>query len=196
MMYIHAGWSDYVVAPMWRGCRDHIMFDINTVRDVPLGRGGKYGQLTVECERFADNVRDHVFSYGLRQILNDAIADKTDDEGNDLGVEALVAKATKRLDTLYSGELRSRTAEREPIDPVEAVMHREARRKITTMAKATPEYAATKGEKDRVLATLVARNTATTWDEAIAKYIAAVPGLRKAAERIVREQNDVPEGIV
>jgi hypothetical protein len=132
----------------------------------------------------------------LRQILNDAIADKTDDEGNDLSVEQLIAKAQKRLDTLYSGELRSRTAEREPIDPVEAVMHREARRKITTMAKATSEYAATKGEKDRVLATLVARNTATTWDEAIAKYIAAVPGLRKAAERIVREQNAVPDGIV
>jgi hypothetical protein len=168
----------------------------NTERVVPLGRGGKYGQLTVDCSRFADNVHEHVYNYGLRQILNDAIADKTDDDGNDLGVEALVTKATKRLDTLYSGELRSRTAEREPIDPVEAVMHREARRKITTMAKATPEYAATKGEKDRVLATLVARNTATTWDEAIAKYIAAVPGLRKAAERIVREQNDVPEGIV
>jgi hypothetical protein len=158
----------------------------NTERVVPLGRGGKYGQLTVDCSRFADNVHEHVYNYGLRQILNDAIADKTDDDGNDLGVEALVTKATKR----------SRTAEREPIDPVEAVMHREARRKITTMAKATPEYAATKGEKDRVLATLVARNTATTWDEAIAKYIAAVPGLRKAAERIVREQNDVPEGIV
>jgi hypothetical protein len=131
----------------------------NTERVVPLGRGGKYGQLTVDCSRFADNVHEHVYNYGLRQILNDAIADKTDDDGNDLGVEALVAKATKRLDTLYSGELRSRTAEREPIDPVEAVMHREARRKITTMAKATPEYAATKGEKDRVLATLVARNT-------------------------------------
>jgi hypothetical protein len=172
------------------------MFDINAVRDVPLGRGGKYGQLTVECERFAYNVHAHVYSYGLRQILNDAIADKTDDDGNDLSVEQLIAKAQKRLDTLYSGELRSRTAEREPVDPVEAVMHREAKRKITAMAIVTPEYKDTKGMKDRALETLKLRNSAQTWDEAIAKYIAAVPGLRKAAERIVKEQADMPEGIV
>jgi hypothetical protein len=164
--------------------------------DVPLGRGGKYGTLKVHTQQFNQIVHEHVYKYGLRQILNDAIADKTDDNDVPLSTEELVAKAQKRLDTLYSGELRSRTAEREPVDPVEAVMYREARNAIVKMVKTTPEYPATKGAKDRVLATLIARNTAQTWDEAIEKYIAAKPGLRKAAERMVKEQSDAPEDIL
>src|SRR5437868_3674708 len=89
------------------------------VADVPLGRNGKFGSMTVEVERFNAAVHDHVYMYGLRQILNDAMADKTDDDGNALSDEAIVAKAQKRLDTLYSGELRTRRESAEPADPVE-----------------------------------------------------------------------------
>jgi hypothetical protein len=157
-------------------------------RTVPLGRNAKYGTMEVDTSKFADHVHDHVYDYGLRQILNDAIADKTDDHGAPLSDGDLYAKAQKRLDTLYSGELRVRRESAEPIDPVDAEVWRMAKKAITTAMKGAPEYAKTKGEKDRVLATIVARGRAATWEEAIAIHEAANPKLRPAATRIVKER--------
>jgi hypothetical protein len=93
---------------------------------IPLGRGGKYGTLNVDMSRMPANVLDYYVKYGVRQSLNDAIADKTDDDGAPLSTEALVAKAQKRLDTHYAGDLRQRgTGDgAEPVDPVEAEIHR------------------------------------------------------------------------
>lgn len=56
--------------------------------------------IDVDLAKFSETVLNHVFDYGLRQILNDAMASgKTDAERRQL--------AEKRLDTLYSGNLRA-----------------------------------------------------------------------------------------
>src|SRR6266567_5478518 len=96
---------------------------MDQMQTIPLGRAGKYGSLVVDTVKFTDAIRDHVWAYGLRQILNDAIADKTDDDDRPLSAEELVAKAQKRLDTLYSGEIRTRAAA-EPADPTAAQLVR------------------------------------------------------------------------
>jgi hypothetical protein len=44
----------------------------------------------------------------MRQIVNDAMADKTDDDGNALSPELIVAKADKRIDALMAGTIRQR----------------------------------------------------------------------------------------
>jgi hypothetical protein len=167
--------------------------------NVPLGRNGKYGAMTVDCDKFTPTVHDHIYTYGLRQLLNDAIADKTDDDGNTLPIDQLVAKAQKRLDTLYSGELRvSRAAE--PIDPVEREAFRIAWEQIVAFLKKTPDWAETKGEKDRALATANLRRdkkgqSAATREELVDAVLAQKPEIRKAAERIVRERDKVSADI-
>lgn len=188
-MYMERALCDYEVVANGDnkpGMKTMIIEMVNTI--VPLGRGSKYGTMTVDPSRFSQTVLTHVFDYGLRQILNDAIADKTDDDGNTLSDGDLFAKAQKRLDTLYSGELRVRRESAEPIDPVDAEVWRMAKKAISAAMKGAPEYAATKGQKDRVLATIVARGKAATWEEAIAIHEAANPKLRPAATRIVKEQ--------
>lgn len=168
------------------------MYQPETI-DVPLGRAGKYGQLAVSADKFTDDVHRHVYVYGLRQILNDAIADKTDDDGRALPIDQLVAKAQKRLDTLYSGELRARRESAEPIDPIEREMHRLAKTNIAAKMAKSPEWAQVpKGTKDRALWCVLQRNKdVETWDDAIAKLLATGENeatLRKAATRIVRER--------
>lgn len=96
---------------------------------IPLGRNAKYGTLTVDWDRFNDDVRERIFDYGLRQKLNDAMATKTDKDGNDLSDEAIVKKATDCLANLYEGVWRTR-AEGEPADPFEAECYREAKRTV------------------------------------------------------------------
>jgi len=158
---------------------------------IPLGRGGKYGQMTVDTDRFQPHVMAHVFTYGLRQILNDAIADKTDDDGKPLPVEDLVAKATKRLETLYSGELRSRADAAEPVDPVMAECYRLVKPVLQAAAKKAPEWAqCPKDEKDKALWVLTTRakgrgEAFATWDDFIQPRI--TPDIRKQAERRVKE---------
>jgi hypothetical protein len=100
------------------------LVDVN----VPLGRNAKFGNMLVRVESFSETVHEHVYSYGLRQILNDAMADKTDDDGNALPTDQIVAKAQKRLDALYAGDLRVRRAgDAEPADPVEAEIARQVK---------------------------------------------------------------------
>src|SRR6185295_660711 len=130
---------------------------IDNKQTVPLGRNGKYGTIEVDCARLTETVSQHVWDYGLRQILNDAIANKTDDEGVTLSAGDLFAKAQRRLATLYSGELRAHGATAEPVDPVDAEVWRIAKKAIITAMRKAPEYAKMKGEKDRTLATIIAR---------------------------------------
>lgn len=161
---------------------------------VPLGRASKYGTLTVECDKFAQHVHDHIYTYGLRQILNDAIADKTDDAGDPLPIDQLVAKAQKRLDTLYSGELRVRGDAAEPADPVEAEAYRIAKAKLVELTKSTPEWSKVpKGTKDKLMYVINVRRTArgeeeTTLQERIDNVLANNPSIRDSAKRIVRER--------
>lgn len=155
---------------------------------VPLGRNAAYGTMEYVTTRFAPHVALHVFEYGLRQLTNDAMADKTDDDGKPLPADQIVAKAEKRRDTLYSGALRLRRGEVEPIDPVEREQLRLAKAHAIELLKKTDEYKSAKG-KDRIEQTVAARHAADnsrpdTFDGVIA---VVMPHWRKQAERNVRD---------
>lgn len=121
---------------------------------VPLGRKAAFGALQVNAEKFEPHVHAHIYTYGLRQILNDAIADKKDDEGNDLPIELLVAKAEKRLDTLYSGTLRAARDEI-ALDPFEQELLNMIKPDLQRRARSTPEWKlCPKAEKDKAFWTI------------------------------------------
>lgn len=124
---------------------------IEDIVTIPLGRAAKYGTMPVNVTMLPEHVKTYVFEYGLRQVLNDAMAEKKDDDGNDLPDAAIVAKADKRLKNLYEGVLRSRTAG-EPIDPFEAECYREAKRTVEQALRAKGLFRdIPKGTKDRFM---------------------------------------------
>lgn len=126
--------------------------NLTDTANVVLGRNGKYGNMPVNLARFSDTVHTHIYDYGLRQILNDAMASKTDEEGNALSPEAIVAKAQKRLDNLYEGKFRATRegGERTPTDPIEAEAYKLAKEELAEIFK--PAMAqAPKGTKQRLL---------------------------------------------
>lgn len=173
--------------------------DTNTTRTIPLGRAAVYGTLDVDCSRFNDTVHEYVYSYGLRQILNDAMADKKDDDGKPLADDAIRAKALKRLDNMYAGELRQRRESAEPTDPVEAEAWKLAKAAMTTVYKEIGAWAAVpKGTKDRFAAVIANRRAVRGLDplpadeavaDAIEKFLAGPSGasVRKMAERNVKD---------
>jgi len=120
---------------------------------IPLGRGGKYGSLPVNTDAFNETVQRHIYDYGLRQILNDAMADKKDENGGALATDSIVAKAEKRLTALLAGDLRvRREGTAEPADPNEAELHRLVKAKIHLTYTAKKFYAdVPKGTKNRML---------------------------------------------
>lgn len=160
--------------------------------NIPLGRNGKYGALDVDESRFNREVEQHIWEYGLRQILNDAMADKTDDDGTPLPTDQIVAKAQKRLDALYAGELRIRNGSAaEPVDPVEREAFRMAREAITGQFKSLGIWP--KKGTDKFQAAVDARRISTHSEPmAAADYIAAWldrnPKVTAAAKRIVAER--------
>lgn len=71
--------------------------------------------LTVNPSAFPDNSREHIFAYGLRQLLNDAMAShKAEDIKTDADKAAARADAQDRLDNLLAGTIRA-TREGDPI---------------------------------------------------------------------------------
>lgn len=160
---------------------------------VPLGRGAKYGHVDVELGRFNEAVHEYLYMYGLRQVLNDAMATKTDKDGNVLAPENIVAKAVNRLENLYAGILRSRS-EGEPADPFEAECYREAKRTAEYYLRAKGQFKdVPKGTKDRfmfVVNRLRAAAGAPEADEA--EYVAellsgpAGAGIKKRARDAIR----------
>jgi hypothetical protein len=108
---------------------------------VPLGRNGKYGSRDVSVAAFTADIHRYAYEYGLRQIVNDAMADKTDDDGNALSPELIVAKADKRIDALMNGTIRQRAGgSAEPLDPVEAEAWRIVKADLVVMAKPFAEH--------------------------------------------------------
>lgn len=162
-----------------------------TQATVPLGRGGKFGEMTVDLTRFSRIVHDHVYLYGLRQILNDAMADKTDEDGLPLPPDQIVAKAEKRLAALYAGELRVRGTSAEPFDPIEREAYRMAMNRITEQFKDLGIWP-TKGQ-DKFAKAVAARSAQIGQEYTVDAYIAAWlernPKVMAAAKRIVAERN-------
>lgn len=161
---------------------------------IPLGRAGKYGTLEVETERFSAEIHDYIYAYGLRQVLNDAMAEKKAEDGSALPDDEIVAKAQKRLDNLYAGVLRTR-GESEPFDPFEAECYRLAKANIEAdFRKAGKMKDVPKGTKDRLLFVvnreLAAQGKAAVPDVAtlVAKYLNGPRGadVKKNARAILK----------
>lgn len=159
---------------------------------IPLGRNAVYGQLAVDLQRLPPHVHDYVYAYGLRQVLNDAMAQKKDEDGNALTDDVIRAKAEKRLDNMYAGELRARGDAAEPADPVEAEAYKLAK------AAFTDAYKGVKGEGkgDARLLALVNETRAehnappiAALAEAIERYLDKHPDVRKLAARNVKERS-------
>lgn len=158
---------------------------------VPLGRGGKFGTMPVATEHFNLRVHTHIYEYGLRQILNDAMADKTDEDGAPLPPDQIVAKAEKRLAALYAGELRVRSASAEPLDPVEREAYQMAHAAIEKQFRALGLWP-TKGT-GKLQAAVDARRIATnsepmTAQEYVNAWLERNPKVMAAAKRIVAER--------
>lgn len=95
---------------------------------VSIGRNAALGTLEVDVTRLSPEAARHVWEYGLRKVLNDAVGsrDLLDKDGNTVRKftnEELYDKARKRLENLYSGALRTRSASG---DPFEAECFRQA----------------------------------------------------------------------
>lgn len=73
------------------------VWELEEVR-VNLGKTGEHRVLNPS--KFSAAVLDHVFNYGLRQIINDAMAPEKDDDKK-------VALADKRIENLINGTLRA-----------------------------------------------------------------------------------------
>jgi hypothetical protein len=188
--------------------RKHAMEDtMYGWQSVPLGRNGKYGTLQVDGEKFNETVDRHIYDYGLRQLLNDAMADKTDDDGNMLPTDQIVAKAQKRLDALYAGELRVRRAgDAESVDPVEAEIARSVKAIMHNVYTEIGAYKSVpKGTKNRLLWVANDRRAAKslppfeTLQEVIDEYMWKSPkaaGIKREAERTVKMRADAGDELI
>jgi len=158
---------------------------------IPLGRGAKYGIIEVDDSRFNDEVSEYLWLYGIRQVLNDAMATKTDKDGADLSDAEIREKAEKRLLALYEGTLRQRGESVEPLDPVEAVAFGEVRKAITAQLKADGEWKdipkGTRNVMMFVLNRMLAKNGMLETDEesAIRAILASDPSFMRDAKRVV-----------
>lgn len=83
---------------------------------------------------------DFIFAYGLRQILNDchsSIVAKTWDEEKDGNFsEAVMAAVADKIAALATGDITTRRAAGEPVDPVARRVLRIARERIKSALKA------------------------------------------------------------
>jgi hypothetical protein len=96
---------------------------------IPLGRNSVYGTLNIVVGQLPDNALEYIWSYGLKQVLNDAMATKVDKDGNALSNEEIAAKALAKRDALYEGTIRMR-GEAVAADAYEAEAIREAKRHV------------------------------------------------------------------
>jgi hypothetical protein len=164
---------------------------------IPLGRNGKYGTREINLVAMPTVSHLYAYTYGVTQSVNDAMADKTDDEGNALAPELIVAKADKRIDALMNGTIRQRgVGSAEPLDPVEAEAWRIVKADLVVMAKPFAEHV--KGLKGdaallaRINVSRVNRRMAEfeSLEDAITAYLGGPRGqaIMKRAQRNVAER--------
>lgn len=167
---------------------------------VPLGRNAAYGMMDVDVTRFEPHVVNHIFTYGLRQSLNDAIAER-----KGLSQAEIYTKADNRLATFYAGELRVRGAG-EPIDPVENRAWVLAKAAIRKMALGTPQWSDAKiigtgddkltgdakleavlKERARIQKRKLPDDTTAT-EDTITRYLTAHPEVTEMARKAVEAE--------
>jgi len=118
---------------------------------IPLGRNSVYGALDVQVAKLPDNALHYIWMYGLKQVLNDAMATKVDTDGTALTDEQIANKAWNKIGALYDGTLRMR-GEAVAADAYEAEAIREAKRHtIAVLTKAGVMKNIPKGTENRMM---------------------------------------------
>lgn len=95
---------------------------VNVPDVLKLGRNGQIGDLPVDWSRVPANVLDHIAGVYFTQYITDA----ANAGGKDSDQADRMARAQKRLEQMYSGDIRARgTGDGvEPVDPVQAEINR------------------------------------------------------------------------
>jgi hypothetical protein len=169
---------------------------------IPLGRGAKYGTIEVDDSRFNAEVEEYLWLYGIRQVLNDAMATKKDKDGEDLSDADIRDKAEKRLQALYDGTLRQRGESSEPLDPIEAIAWGEVRKAITAQLKAEGEWKdipkGTRNVMMFVLNRMGAREGISEREEedVINAVLDSDPSFRRDAKRVVDSRGKREAGVL
>ena len=169
-------------------------FTVTVPDTVLLGRGGSIGTLAVDWSHVPQQVKDHVASVYFPQYLTDA----ANAGGRDESPAERLARAEKKLETMYAGHVRTRGAAAEPTDPVDLEAFRTAKAALVAFAKTVPEWSTIpKAERKSPTAALrvldmraAARGEPERddWDHYVQHYLAANPDVRKTAERTVRDR--------
>lgn len=159
---------------------------------VAIGRDGLYGTIDVTDAVFPPHVTEHIWAYGLRQILNDAVSDKNDKDGNRLTDKAILAKAQAKYAQLLRGELRARNAA-EPADPVMAEAFKLAKKRLEEAFRAKGLWPAKGDDKfQRAVDTRLKSLKKSEMDAAdyIAKWLEANPAVVESAKVIVAARGE------
>lgn len=168
-------------------------FSVTVPDTVVLGRNGAIGSLQVEWKRVPQHVLDRIASVYFPQALTDA----ANAGGRDEGPADRLARAQKKLENMYAGQVRTRGDAAEPVDPVDQEAYQIAKTALVKKAKGSPAWASVPKDmrkKDagvvHALNLIAAENgeperTLAEWIEAA---LESKPEIRKSAERIVRER--------
>jgi hypothetical protein len=159
-------------------------FTVTVPDTIPIGRNAEHGTLPITWDSVPQMVKDHIAAVYFPQYITDA----ANSAGKDSSGTERLALAKKKLQAMYDGVIRSRSAG-EPVDPVEAEAYRIVRPIVTQRLLSTPEAKSIpKGTKDRAQWVLDARDAAAgreprEVDDIVAAMIEADPQYRAEAKR-------------
>jgi hypothetical protein len=179
-----------------------VSMDNNDQVVIPLGRASRYGTMTVDCSRFNDEVHTFIYMYGLRQIINDAMATKVDADNKPLSDAEIVAKAQKRLENLYEGVIRTRADTSEPADPVEALAWGEAKKTMEALLRKADQWKdIPKGTRNRLMfvlnrARVAAGHPEIDEESAINTFLDKNPRIRARAKQQYEAREKMAETLV
>ncbi len=145
--------------------------------EISIGKGIK---IEVDRGKFSPEVNEHIWAFGIRQMLADAHAAMTKDEDDYVNKSKVLAE--RKLAALYSGELRV-NGERSPrLDPVEGEARRIALGQVQSQIRAG--LCKTEGVVNRK----VSSYTTAQILELVAARLVANPKILIAARNVVRDR--------
>ena len=161
--------------------------ELNTVEQViSLGKGG---EITVDVAKLAksDAVVNYIFTYGLKQMLNDVHASEKD-------AAAKLGLSQKKLDSLYRGEVAQARAS--SADPVKREMRAlaEADVKDAMRKGGIKASALAKGKLAEIIDAQLAKNEAKYRKTAEAKLAITVESVDTVDVMALLGLNDEAEG--
>jgi len=150
--------------------------------EISIGKGLK---IEVDRAKFAPEVNEHIWTFGIRQMLADAHAGMRKDEDDYVNKSRVLAE--RKLNTLYSGELRV-NGERGPrLDPIEGEARRIALGQVQAQIRAGLHKV--EGVVNRKVSSY---STAETL-ELVTKRLANNPKIMKQAKIIVAAREEADE---